>query len=300
MDLNKIHAEIKREIAQRKESAQAVAERNLDYALTNREFAENYRQQKEQTLRIARAMYEKGDVVKEEEAAKALLQRQAEILAKLNLSPKDLEPQYFCKTCHDTGVKNGKKCRCYNHLLQKKLMNSGIDKNAVFEKSELNETNRNIYRVGKSFAEGKSKYRNMLLVGECGTGKTHFVSCIVNRLLENEIPTAYLSAYDLNEEFLQIHVTPVADRHALMERFYADVLVIDDLGTEPMYQNVTKEYLYHILNERLLTDKSTLITTNLSLEQILSRYGERIFSRLSDRRNTLVYRFQGNDKRLEP
>lgn len=56
-----------------------------------------------------------------------------------------------------------------------------------------------------------------------------------------------------------------------------DLLIIDDLGTEPLYRNVSGEYLYTIINERKITKKHTLISTNLSLDDILNRYGERIF-----------------------
>ena len=79
----------------------------------------------------------------------------------------------------------------------------------------------------------------------------------------------------------------------------ADLLVIDDLGTEPMRKNVTKEYLLILLNERIAKGKSTIITTNLNPEQVLEKYEERIFSRMFNKRETLILQFVGKNQRLK-
>ena len=57
-----------------------------------------------------------------------------------------------------------------------------------------------------------------------------------------------------------------------------DLLVIDDLGTE-LTNSFTETYLFEVLNERLIHQKSTIISTNLNLEEFQERYGDRIFSR---------------------
>ena len=49
-----------------------------------------------------------------------------------------------------------------------------------------------------------------------------------------------------------------------------DLLIIDDLGTEPTYKNVTKEYLYIVISERLKNNLNTIINTILGLNQILN------------------------------
>ena len=66
-----------------------------------------------------------------------------------------------------------------------------------------------------------------------------------------------------------------------------DVLIIDDLGTESVLKNVTAEYLYLVVNQRQLRGLTTVITSNLSVDGVAARYGERIASRLFDR--TLCY-----------
>ena len=77
-----------------------------------------------------------------------------------------------------------------------------------------------------------------------------------------------------------------------------DCLIIDDLGTEPMLKNVTKEYLYLILSERSRDDKMTIITTNLTPNELLARYNERIFSRLFNKREGFAAQISGTDLRL--
>ena len=62
--------------------------------------------------------------------------------------------------------------------------------------------------------------------------------------------------------------------------FQCDLLIIDDLGTEMTNTFVTSQ-LFFVLNERILRRKSTLISTNLSLETFAETYSERIFSRIS-------------------
>ena len=65
----------------------------------------------------------------------------------------------------------------------------------------------------------------------------------------------------------------------------AEVLMIDDLGSEPLMQNVTVEQLFNLLNERQNKGLSTVISTNLEMSKFRERYTERIASRLRDSRS---------------
>ena len=78
-----------------------------------------------------------------------------------------------------------------------------------------------------------------------------------------------------------------------------DVLAIDDMGTEQVYKNVTAEYTFQLLNERIARKKQTFISTNLSLADIRERYDERLFSRMIDQNLTFVAKLEGNDKRVK-
>ena len=77
----------------------------------------------------------------------------------------------------------------------------------------------------------------------------------------------------------------------------APLLLIDDLGTEPMMRNITVEYLFTLLNERALNKRHTVIATNLTPPLLKERYGERIMSRLSDTKAWDHCRLMGKDLR---
>ena len=62
--------------------------------------------------------------------------------------------------------------------------------------------------------------------------------------------------------------------------FDSDLLIIDDLGTE-LTNSFIGSALYSVINERALKKRSTVISTNLSISDLASRYSERIFSRIN-------------------
>ena len=86
------------------------------------------------------------------------------------------------------------------------------------------------------------------------------------------------------------------DEDALEHIYDCDLLIIDDLGTE-LSNSFTMSQLFVCLNERILRKKSTIISTNLALEDIKSIYSERIFSRISS--NYSMLRLTGDDIRIQ-
>ena len=77
----------------------------------------------------------------------------------------------------------------------------------------------------------------------------------------------------------------------------SDLLIIDDLGTENLFKNVTVEYLLSLISSRLERNKHFIITTNLTAKELLDRYNERFLSRLSDKTKTLFLPFNTEDVR---
>ena len=78
--------------------------------------------------------------------------------------------------------------------------------------------------------------------------------------------------------------------------FDCDLLIIDDLGTELTNSFVASE-LFLCVNERIARKRSTIISTNLSLEQFAGIYSERTFSRISS--NYTLLRLVGDDIRVK-
>ena len=78
--------------------------------------------------------------------------------------------------------------------------------------------------------------------------------------------------------------------------FDCDLLIIDDLGTE-FTNSFTTSQLFLCVNERILRQKSTIISTNLNLNQIMDMYSERTFSRISS--NYSIIKLFGDDIRIK-
>lgn len=78
------------------------------------------------------------------------------------------------------------------------------------------------------------------------------------------------------------------------------MLVIDDLGTESL-NNIKFTELFSLLNARLLNQNNkvtkTIISTNLNLNELSARYGERIISRFIGNYN--ICYFFGDDIRIK-
>ena len=231
-------------------------------------------------------------------------------LKKLGLSEKDLTPQYSCSLCQDNGFVNGKKCVCLKKEIQKLLIkNSGISSTIVHDFSqsdpkilEKNEILKKAHSLGLAYAEKfpNIKTKNLVFMGEVGTGKTFLLECIASYLLKKEFYVVYVTAFNLSNTLLKsLTVSPFESDTILSPLLSCDLLIIDDLGTEPMFRNLSASNLFTILNEREINNLPTLISTNLSFDAIENRYGNRLFSRIFNKRTTKVVSFVGNDLRIK-
>ena len=137
--------------------------------------------------------------------------------------------------------------------------------------------------------------KNLLLVGKSGLGKTFLLHCIAHRLADRGILPTYISAYHFLElarkGYLENSPAP------LSSLLNAPLLLIDDLGTEPLMQNITITQLFNLLNERQVSGLHTVISTNLDTSELKARYTERITSRLSDPTNWQKVSLTGEDIR---
>ena len=136
--------------------------------------------------------------------------------------------------------------------------------------------------------------RNLLLTGKSGLGKTFLLRAIAERLIERDRNVLIISAYKLLEIVRKAYF---ANEEGAGEIAETEVLMIDDLGSEPLMQNVTVEQLFNLLNERQNRNLSTIISTNLTLAELQGRYTERIASRLRDRNSWKVITLEGKDIR---
>lgn len=159
---------------------------------------------------------------------------------------------------------------------------------------------RKVYGWCREFVdEFDEKGGNLLFTGATGTGKTFLTNCIAKALLDTYHSVIYLSAHDLFEIFSRYRFSRQSDEEmGDMEEHIldCDLLIIDDLGTE-MNNTFTSSQLFFCVNQRLLSRRSTIISTNLSLDRLRDEYTDRVASRMMS--HYTVIPLYGEDIRLK-
>ena len=145
--------------------------------------------------------------------------------------------------------------------------------------------------------------RNLLFTGNTGLGKTFMSNCIANELIKKGKNVLYQTAPVLLETVIDNKMNKY--KTSSQDDFYknvleADLLIIDDLGTECLNSMKLSE-LFSILNTRLLNLNNkvtkTIISTNLNINNIFKNYEERIGSRIAGFYD--IYYFFGDDLRFK-
>jgi len=246
--------------------------------------------------------------------------------------PEDyLEMKYYCGTCKDTGFvesENGfRKCACYrqqliNHIFSQSNLKLAEKENfSTFRESLFPDTvdeekygikispRENILRIKQrclSFIENfdKPEEKNLFFSGPAGVGKTFMSNCIAMELIMRGRTVLYQSAPSLFRCISEYKMKSGRDEESFVDDLYenifeADLLIIDDLGTEPPTASRYAELL-NILNTRQIKNFTrpckTIISTNIGARELYEYYSERVASRIIGCFDRL--RFAGNDLRL--
>ena len=263
---------------------------------------------KDLSLSIAKAEYSNDQTLAQELKKKRELLKieRAQILMQKGITEEELSPIYECKKCKDTGfVHGGGFCDCFYKNLTvvcENLLQLNSTTLPTFSEYECSSKTAEKYK--NLFIDFVNKFppetiKNLLIGGDTGTGKTFSAGCIASALKGKNYNVIFLTAVKLNDIFLRYHTATLGDKQAIMQLLTnCDLLVIDDLGTEPILKNVTVEYLTAIISERLTTSAPFIITTNLTLSEIKERYTERLSSRLSGKETARIA-LTGKDLRLK-
>ena len=241
------------------------------------------------------------------------------LLAMGGFPPDYMEMTYTCPLCKDTGYADGKKCRCFRQAeigilygqsnLEKVLDRENFDTLTfeyydkgliVNEKRGLSQYDymRAVVNECRSYVENfREKGGNLLFTGSAGTGKTFLTNCIAKALLDRAEAVLYLTAVDL----FQITADRRFDREEDSRERYnglleCDLLIIDDLGTE-LKNSLENVELFYCINDRKLRGKSTVISTNLSVNELRNAYSERIVSRIIN--DYRIIQLFGDDIRIK-
>ncbi len=287
--------------------AEAQADKNLELAFKDENFKNTYKKIKDLKFNIAKKEFLNLGTSEDKKTLKDEVEKLKKQAEKLNFKLTDFKPNYSCKKCNDTGLVGSEYCDCYYQKLNQAIINNlgiNVDKTHTFNNSNFsifdkpNEVKK-AYELVKTWCEklDKTKYKTVVISGETGVGKTYLINCVCNNLIQKSVIVNYYTAFALSDLFLKYRTT-FGENTILDSILNCDVLIIDDLGSEPNLKN-NEEYFYLLFNERLVKNKHTIITTNLTLDGIRQRYGERTFSRLSNQANSLPIRINNSDLRIK-
>lgn len=211
-----------------------------------------------------------------------------------------LDLQFTCHRCQDTGYVNGIRCECFNELLRKYSIEE-LNANCSIQLCDFNDFNLDFYTHEQDKRTGISPYEKMAVIlnackeyannftknsvsllfcGNTGLGKTLLSSAIAKELLMKGYHVAFDSVQNYLRAIENEHFGRVTDKDTLQVLSDADLVILDDLGSEFTSQFYSSA-LYNIINTRLNKGIPTIISTNLSLDELQKRYNDRIISRLT-------------------
>lgn len=226
-----------------------------------------------------------------------------------------LEPNYSCRDCGDAGYIDGRMCHCMKKLLRaesyRRLNTLTPLSLSTFESFRLD------YYSARPEGEGKKSPRaqmegvfencrryaenfspaspSLILQGGTGLGKTHMSLAIANQAIQKGFGVIYCSVNNLVTQLEREHFGK-EDGDTGKSLTECDLLILDDLGTE-FRSSFSVAEIYNIVNTRLMMQKPTIISTNLSMQELQERYTERFASRVMG--NYVRVSFCGRDNRLQ-
>jgi len=228
------------------------------------------------------------------------------------------EPVYTCKNCKDTGYVNGQKCPCFKQEIINVVYSQSNIKEILgrenfstfsydyYSDEEINPTTglsaldtaeRAVKECRHFIDDFDNKPKNLFFYGDTGVGKTFLSNCVAKELLEKGYSVIYFTAFQLFDILSKGVFSKDADAIAAHHNIFdCDLLIIDDLGTE-FSNSFTSSQLFLCVNERILRQKSTIISTNLNMNHMVELYSERTLSRISS--NYSIIKLFGDDIRIK-
>jgi len=240
------------------------------------------------------------------------------LLKEAGLPSDYLEPPYECPDCQDTGYIGNRKCHCFQKaaidLFYTQSHLKGILETENFDSFSFDYYSQNYidrlsgqnslqlamraYDECRTFVHTfDTEHTNLLLFGTTGIGKTFLTHCVAREIMNSIHSVLYLTATDFFDALLAKALGRTDESLNLYEQIQeCELLIIDDLGTERNTEFVISQ-LFVCLNDRILNQRSTIISTNLTLDEIKANYTERTFSRISN--HYRILRLAGDDIRIQ-
>ena len=243
-------------------------------------------------------------------AMEDLAKREAALLIAAGLPGDSLQLRYRCTLCKDTGYLDalGKEpCTCQTQhalLLDRDETINGQEtfegfSESIYPDEQQRKRSLKAKAICESYADSlpRPEKPNLLILGNYGLGKSYLSNAIARRAMERGVEAERVTAYAFTQNILEDIKS--GTRHAARYQS-VPLFVLDDLGSEPVIPNVSNEWLFAVINERLLHGLPTVVVTNLDYETIGRRYGDRLLSRFCDQQSTRQLRLIGKDLRACP
>lgn len=262
-------------------------------------------QDEQECRRIAERMKQRGIFNNQETRGR---------LKALGLSEDYLQLRFRCPVCRDTGYVGeapARFCECFEARLRAKMYEdgsmAGLNEQSFehfdlmrFPEADGQRAQMELVRIScEDYADSfpHTRFLNLVLTGAGGLGKTYLLNCICGRVMQRGHSAVRITAFRMFKCMRDQHFANSSEEMDFDQLIAAPLLLIDDLGSEPMMKNITVEYLFTLLNERMAAQRHTVVATNLSPLQLQQRYGERVASRLLDRGRCATIKFFGKDLR---
>lgn len=248
-----------------------------------------------------------------------LNRRLASLLKQHGFPETYLDPIYRCPRCEDTGYVGEpvrEQCECLRTAFYTRLYRQvGLGESAEqsFERFDLSlfspeklpgksYSQRDVMQLFRQKCSGWAEQypavpaKDILMMGQSGLGKTYLMHAMAKVLLQRGFSVMLLSAYRFLDIARKAYFTgDTGEMNALID---TDVLMIDDMGTEPLMENITIVQWFNLINERQQRGRATIISTNLMEDELRRRYTERIASRLlGNPAQCMLLQFMGDDVR---
>lgn len=280
-------------------------------------------------ISTAKSLINKNDptlLEKFQEKINVLKNKKKQVLNSLGINESYFLPKFECNICKDTGYivegSNSIMCNC----LKQKIFDLEYNKSNIYNIKNQNFQNFNELFYSDKIVESKyhsdvspreniklikdicfsfinnfekAEEKNLLFTGNTGLGKTFLSSCIANELIKQRKTVLYQTAPVMLDTIIDYRFGKSNNSNILESILNVDLLIIDDLGTECV-NNMKFTELFNIINTRLLNQKNitkTIISTNLSLQNLYNTYDERIVSRIIGDYN--ICYFFGEDIRFK-
>ena len=242
--------------------------------------------------------------------------QRAELLVENGFPMTWLDGAWHCPKCRDTGYVEGRTCSCLLELYEKEkakslsaLLKLGNERFDTFRLDLYDDTvdpeagispreqMTCVFEFCRDYAQSFEKAAvNLLFQGGTGLGKTFLSACVAQVVSEKGYSVVYETAVAALAAMENRKFHPdEASEERVKQLLSCDLLILDDLGTE-MVTDFSKSALYTILNSRLLSEKCTLISTNLNDTALEKLYTPQIYSRL--RGDYQLLHFVGTDIRM--